>query len=252
MKQVYEFFRGLLVLLVLLAAVAALSSVAAFVAGMNSYLVDSGGWETLDYSEAQALVDGLTDSGVAAPSLDPDEPLLAQRRIVVAEGMNELTARHVVERLLYLDRLDPEEPIDLLLCTSGGWTDSAFAIVDTMRSIDAPVDVTAIGGCYSAGTLILAAGTGVRAATPNALMSVHVNDYYRDVDEFHSDTTELERFRALYDRHTDVPAEWFETPGDNQYYFDAERALEMRLIDEIAPPQWQAPEADREPARPAA
>lgn len=252
MESLYKFLRGLLVLLALAAVAGAFACIAVFFYGLHRYALEEGVWANLDYSESQLLVDGLAENGIATKPLDPDEPLLKQRTILVAEGMNELSARHVVERLLHLNGLDPEAPIELLLNTSGGWTDSAFAIIDTMRSIDAPVNVTATGGCYSAGTLILAAATGERRATPGAVMSVHVNDYYRDEGEFDTDTQELRRFRRVYERYTDAPREWFDTPGDNQYYFDAERALEIGLIDAVAEPKWKAPEASPERRRPAA
>lgn len=198
------------------------------------------------------LVDRLNESGYDRPPIDPDEPLLKRRTILISEGMHERVARHVIERMIYLDAEDPTAPIDLRITTSGGWTDSAFAIVDTMRSLRAPVNVTALGACYSAGTVILAAGTGTRSATPSALLSIHVNDFRtEESDGLDYDTHELARFRNVYQRYTSVPPDWFDEPGDNQYYLDAQQALRMELIDEIAEPVWQEPETEAE-ARPAA
>lgn len=211
----------------------------------------AGGVEYLAEPAIDHLVDRLNESGYHHEPIDPNEPLLRARTILVCEGMSERVARRVVERLLYLDALDPRKPIELRIATSGGWIDSAFAIVDTMRAIRAPVNVTAFGGCYSAGTVVLAGATGKRRATPNALLSVHVNDYQPD-GELELDTRELARFRAVYRRYTDVPEEWFDAAGDNQWYFDAERALRMRLIDEVAEPVWDEAEERRREARPAA
>lgn len=211
-----------------------------------------GGAEYLLEPAIDQAIDRMNESGYNPRPIDPDDPLLKQRVVLVCEGMSERVARYTVERLVYLDGLDPTAPIELRIATSGGWVDSAFAIVDTMRAIRAPVDVTAIGGCYSAGTLVLAAGTGTRSATPNALMSIHVNDYYRGDDPFDADRHELQRFRAVYRRHTRVPMDWFEQPGDNQYYLDAPQALEMGLIDEISETRWESPEEEEEPLAPAA
>ena len=245
--------RVLMGILALAAIAATFAALAVVVGSFALYLRDSGGWAALDYSEAEELVDLLVDGGFGPATLDPDDPLLAERVIVVTEAMNERTARYVTERLLHLDALDSSAPIDLRLSTSGGWLDAAFAIVDTMRGIEAPVDVTAVGGCYSAGTVVLAAATGERRATPDAMLSVHVNDYHPG-DEFDPDTRELSRFRGIYKRYTDVPPEWLEPrQGDNQYYLDAEQSLELGLIDEIAAPAWEAPEAPvEERERPAA
>lgn len=200
-----------------------------------------GGLEYLTEPTVDHLVDRLNESGYDHSGINVDDPLLQGRIILVCEGMNERVARRVIEQLIYLDQAKPMAPIDLRIATSGGWTDSAFAIVDTMRSIKTPVNVTAVGGCYSAGTVILAAATGKRAATPNALMSVHVNDYLEGEGTDH-DPLELARFRDVYRRYTDIPGDWFEQDGDHQWYLDAEQALEMNLIDEIAAPAWKPKE----------
>lgn len=215
-----------------------------------------GGVEYLAGPAIDQLVDRLNESGYDLSPVDPEEPLLKRREVLISEGMNERVARHVIQRLLYLDELDTKAPIELRIATSGGWTDSAFAIVDVMRSLRAPVNVTAIGGCYSAGTVVLAAATGERVATPNTILSIHVNDFFRDGDPYDVDRQELARFRQLYKRHTRIPTEWFEKSGDNQYYLDAKQALEMGLIDRVAEPKWRprdAGEAENdEPSRSAA
>ncbi|MEN0109595.1 MAG: ATP-dependent Clp protease proteolytic subunit [Planctomycetota bacterium] len=219
----------------------------------NEAIDAGGGMEYLAEPAIDQLLDRLNESGYGLRPVDPSEPLLATRTILISEGMNERVARHVIERLLFLEKKDAAAPIDLRIATSGGWTDSAFAIVDTMRAIAPPVNVTAIGGCYSAGTVVLAGATGERAATPNALLSVHVNDYARPDDEYDADVRELERFRRIYLRHTGVPPEWFETPGDNQYYLSAEQALGLGLIDRIASPEQDVPRRDgKRGRRPAA
>jgi len=254
-KTFFSILGGFLAIAVGCGVVAALAPIAELAQRVNTDIDHYGGVEYLAEPAIDQLVDRLNESGYDHQPIDPDDPLLKRRVILICEGMHERVARRVVERLLYLDGLDPAAPIDLRIATSGGWVDSAFAIVDTMRSLRAPVNVTALGGCYSAGTVILAAGTGTRTATPNALLSVHVNDYQPGVDEFDLDldARELARFRDVYRRYTDVPADWFEEPGDNQYYLDAEEALELGLIDQIAEPEWQTPPERRaEPRRPAA
>lgn len=248
MKFVYLILAvlAILVLIGLLAPISELSE------RFTTAIDDSGGAAYLAEPGIDQLVDRLNESGYDHQPIDPEDPLLAKRTILICEGMHERVARRVIERLLYLDALDPAAPIELRITTSGGWTDSAFAIVDTMRAIQAPVNLTAVGGCYSAGTVILAAGTGTRSATPNTVLSVHVNDFEPD-DDLDYDGRELARFRGVYERYTKVPTEWFEEPGDNQYYLDAKQALRMELIDKIAEPKWQAPAVDQDKTvRPAA
>lgn len=249
-----KFFYGVIGLLIG-AALTAFTALCLAVTGLvyQAYVtIDAhGGLDYMEEALAERFVNLLTQEGFDRLPLDPDDPMLGLRKIVVTEGLNERVARDVVERLLHLDALDPTKPIDLYLATSGGWLDSAFMIIDTMRSIRAPVNVIATGGCYSAGTAVLAAATGERTATPGTVLSIHVNDYL-PAGEFDIDEHELRRFQLLYARYTDVPQYWFTAPGDNHFYIDADQALDYGLIDEVAKPEWVEPKIERKQARPAA
>ncbi len=177
------------------------------------------------------LADSLMEAGLRPQGLDPDDPLLQQRQIVVSEGINEGVARRVVESLLYLDAQDEKEPIDLYLSTAGGWLDAAFAIVDTIVAIEAPVNTIALGGCYSAGTVVLVAGTGKRSASPNAVLSVHAN-LGHSTDPYAYDHHEEARVEAHFRRYAKLPESWYPLSGDSEhYYFNADDAKAMGVID---------------------
>lgn len=179
-------------------------------------------------------VDSLVESGVHSQGLDPADPLLEVRKIVISEGINESVALRVVESLLYLDALDPSSPIDLYLHTPGGWADSAFAIADTIRSLSAPVNTIAIGGCYSAGAVILVAGTGTRSATESSILSVHANLDHSDA-RYDYDRYNEARMEAHFRRYASLPEDWYPLSGEpEQYYVDPAQAIEFGMIDEVA------------------
>jgi ATP-dependent Clp protease protease subunit len=210
--------------LALLAAAAACGALTWFVVALRQDLDDP-------YWFVQNWVDAAVDAGGAAAPIDPKDPLLAQRTIVVTSSINERAAAHVIPRLQYLARLDPPAPIDLIVTTTGGWRDSAFAIIDTMRTIAPPVNTWAIGGCYSAGTLIVAGGTGRRIATPGALLMVHAN--LEDADEpFAQESRELAREERFWQEHAKLPADWA-LDSDTSYYLTAEEAKQYGVVDEI-------------------
>src|SRR5262245_7090573 len=188
----------------------------------------------------EAAADALTESGFAPGGANPDDPLLRERIVVVTEGINERVARRVIEALLYLDRVDDHAPIKLYLSTQGGWLDPAFAIVDTMQTIRAPVDTIAIGGCFSAGSVILVAGTGTRSAAPNAILSIHANQP-EGGSELSSDRTQRERFERHFAARASLPREWFPLVGDEAYYLTPEEALQYHLIDRVESPSASAP-----------
>jgi len=193
-------------------------------------------WEAIDdpYWLVQTWVDAVVDAGAAAEAIDPNDPLLRQRMIVVTSSINERTSAHVIPRLHYLARLDPRAPIDLIVSTTGGWRDSAFAIIDTMQAIPAPVNTWALGGCYSAGTLIVAGGTGTRIATPDALLMVHAN--LEDSDEpFAQEPRELEREAVFWKDHAQLPDDWA-LDADTSYYLTADEAKQYGIVDEVREP----------------
>lgn len=193
-------------------------------------------YELADYT-VTAATDYLIEGGFAGTKLDPDEPLLKQRTILITEAINERTARHVIARLLYLNGLDPELPIDLYITTNGGWKDSAFAMIDVMERISAPVNTIGLGGCYSAGSMLLVAGTGTRSATSNTLLSIHVYGSPEDPPPFDADPLEEKRFADLYLRRSKTPASVFEVVDESQPYFSAEQALKWGIIDQVVEPR---------------
>ncbi|MDX2168106.1 MAG: ATP-dependent Clp protease proteolytic subunit [Deltaproteobacteria bacterium] len=184
---------------------------------------------------AESVIDELLASVPEEPALRPDDPLIASRQILVTANINERTAKNVAARLLYMDALDHKRPIDLYLSTQGGWVDSAFTIIDTMQLIDAPVNTWAIGGCYSSGALILAAGTGRRFATPNAVLMIHASLDEETKESYSYERLALQRYERIWKRRAQLPEAWFPMVGGEEYYLSPQEALDFKLIDEIRP-----------------
>lgn len=184
---------------------------------------------------AESVIDEMLASVPSDPALRPDDPLIASRRVLVTENINERTAKEVAARLLYMDALDHSRPIDLYLSTQGGWVDSAFTIIDTMQLIEAPVNTWAIGGCYSSGSLILAAGTGRRYATPNAVLMIHASLDDDSKESYSYERLARARYERLWRQRAALPDDWFPMVGGQEYYLSPQEALKFKLIDEIRP-----------------
>jgi ATP-dependent Clp protease protease subunit len=200
---------------------------------------------------AESVIDELLASVPADPNLRADDPLITSRQILVTENINERTAKDVVARLLYMNASDPKRPIDLYLSTQGGWVDSAFTIIDTMQLIDAPVNTWAVGGCYSSGALILAAGTGRRYATPNSILMIHASLDAESKTSFSYERLALQRYERIWRRRAALPDAWFPMTGGQEYYLSPQEALGFKLIDEIRPTRIRTV-ASAEPRRSAA
>jgi ATP-dependent Clp protease protease subunit len=176
-------------------------------------------------------VDAQVEAGDPMGPIDPDDPLLRRRTIVITAGINERTAAHVIPRLLYLSSVDPRAPIDLLVTTTGGWRDTAFAIIDAMRMIEAPVNTWAIGQCASSGALIVAGGTGTRAATANALLMVHANLEPSD-EPFGEGSRTFDREVRFWKERARLPPAWALDSGE-EYYLTAEEAQRFGVVDVV-------------------
>ena len=182
----------------------------------------------------EMFVDQQVEAGYADSLPGLDDPLMRERKVLINHAINARSARDISARLLLLDSRDPTTPIDLYISTQGGWVDSAFTIIDSMRMISAPVNTWAIGGCYSAGALILAAGTGTRYATQNALIMIHANQ--ADSEEaFSFERLDLDRYERAWQMSADLPGDWFPMVFDQSYYLTSEEALQFGIVDRIIP-----------------
>lgn len=186
-------------------------------------------------TDASSATTNSIFEGTYEQPVDYNDPLLVQRKVVLTTNLNPHSTRKVVSKLLYLNRDASTKPIDLYLRTNGGKYSDAFAIIDTMHLIKAPVNVWAVGGCWSAGAIILASATGKRYATRNAQIMVHANLYYgTGSDSFiEEDKSNKDRVEGVFRSRTHLPSNWYPLSGNRAYYLDAPTAKKYGLIDEI-------------------
>lgn len=178
-------------------------------------------------------MDYLVGNGFTPKNWDLEGPLMKLRKIVVSGKIHEDVTDELVSKLLYLDSLDSEKPIDLYLRTNGGWMDDAFSIIDIMTEIEAPVNVHAMGVCQSSGVLILLGATGERTAGKNSKIAPHFDQFPKD--EFSGRSINHLRFARLYQEKAKLPENWVD-PGDQSdktYFLGAEEALKFGVIDRI-------------------
>ena len=87
--------------------------------------------------------------------------------------VNDNTAKHVIDRLVYLD-LEGDKEIQFFINSPGGFVTDGFAIYDTMRALNSPVSTICTGLAASMGSILLSAGTpGRRFIQPNAKVMIH-------------------------------------------------------------------------------
>lgn len=96
-----------------------------------------------------------------------------KRRVFLFGDINSAVAQRVVQELLEHADANPDEPIDLLINSTGGDVEAACAIINGMHGIPCRVNTTCMGFAQSAACIILMAGTGVRAAFENSVLLIH-------------------------------------------------------------------------------
>jgi ATP-dependent Clp protease protease subunit len=103
-----------------------------------------------------------------------DSKILTDRKVFLWGQVDDDSAKHVVDRILYLDMLDPGKEITLFINSPGGYVTSGFAIYDVMKSVKSPIATVCMGFAASMGSIILSAGKkGKRSIYPNAKVMIH-------------------------------------------------------------------------------
>jgi len=172
------------------------------------------------------FVDALSDGGLVRSDPAVAAALLQSRTIISTTGVNAQFAKDIISQLIVISARDSDAPIDLHIRTEGGWGSDAFSVVDVMRSIDAPVNVYAMGEVHSAGLILLSAATGTRYVQPNALLGYH--SLAPDEEREWAD-----RYQSFFRAYTDLPKEWIEDRSDSMFYMTAEEAIDYGVADEL-------------------
>ncbi|UZO82584.1 ATP-dependent Clp protease proteolytic subunit [Aquimarina sp. ERC-38] len=102
-----------------------------------------------------------------------DKKMLEERTIFLWGQVDDKSAKHVIDRLMYLDLLSNEE-IKLYINSPGGYVTSGFSMYDTITSIKSPVSTICTGLAASMGSILLSIGEkGRRFIQPHAKVMIH-------------------------------------------------------------------------------
>lgn len=99
--------------------------------------------------------------------------LLEERKVFLWGMVDDKSAKHVVDRLLYLDAISNDE-IKFYINSPGGYVTSGFSIYDMLKEIKSPVSTICTGLAASMGSILLSAGEkGKRFIQPHARVMIH-------------------------------------------------------------------------------
>jgi len=102
-----------------------------------------------------------------------DSKFIEQRKIFLWGQVDDKSAKHVIDRLMYLDSIETKD-IQLYINSPGGYVTSGFAIYDCIKSLKSQVSTICTGFAASMCSLILSAGQkGKRFIQPHARVMIH-------------------------------------------------------------------------------
>ncbi len=102
-----------------------------------------------------------------------DNTLIEQRKLFLWGQVDDKSAKHVIDRLLYLDALETKD-IHLYINSPGGYVTSGFAMYDCIQSLNSDVSTICTGLAASMGSILLSVGAkGKRFIQPHARVMIH-------------------------------------------------------------------------------
>ena len=161
------------------------------------------------------------------------------RTIFLTGPINTKSVKETIKNLYVLEQLDEKAPITLIINSGGGDVEQAFALIDAIRTTTAHITGKATGICYSAAIPILTV-CDLRLATKYCQFMHHAISTNMDHQKLQTIKIGLDasiklnkQFNQIIAEHSNKPYSFWSSFKYEDYYFFAEDALELGLIDSI-------------------
>ncbi len=171
-----------------------------------------------------------------------DKKFLEQRKIFLWGPVDDDSAKDIVNRLLYLDTIEPGKEISFYINSPGGMVTSGMVIYDTMQMIGSPVATICMGMAASMGSILLSGGEkGKRKIFPNGEVMIHqpsIGGMFRGVSaDLEIQAEQIQKTKELGARIlADNCGQSFEKimkDFDRDYWMDAKGAIKYGIVDEV-------------------
>lgn len=167
------------------------------------------------------------------------EKMIESRTILISGGIDDKSAKEVVNQLLLLDSIN-HEPIKLIISSPGGHVDSGYLIHDMINFIESEVKIIGAGWVVSAGVLIYLSGKKEnRYALPNTRFMIHQPSGGTQGQASNMEITAKEIIRTrhklneLIARETGKSVEEVEQHTGRDYWLNTEEAKEYGIVNKI-------------------
>jgi ATP-dependent Clp protease protease subunit len=168
--------------------------------------------------------------------------LAGGRVIFLTEDITREAAASFNAMLMQYDS-ESNENISIYINTYGGIVEALFSMYDMMNAVKSTITTICLGKAYSAGSLILAAGSkGNRLITKNSNVMIHgVQTIFplpdKDQKDMEKGFDNLKRLNnnvlTILAKHTKKTLKTLQTDCKTDMYLDAKAALKYGIVDEI-------------------
>jgi ATP-dependent Clp protease protease subunit len=168
-----------------------------------------------------------------------DHKFLEERKVFLNGQVDGKSAKHVIDRLLYLDLLDTKD-IQLYINSPGGYVTDGFAIYDTIKSLNSDVSTICSGLAASMGSVLLSVGAkGKRYIQPHAKVMIHqpLGGARGQASNIEIQAREILKTKELSAQiladNCDQDFEKVMSDFKRDYWMDAQESLDYGIVDDV-------------------
>ncbi len=167
--------------------------------------------------------------------------LLKDRIIFVSDVIETDMANTVIAQLLFLEKSNPKQGIQMFINSVGGEIQAGMAILDTMKFISCDVSTICVGTAASMASVLLAAGTkGKRYALPNSEIMIHQPSSPRlggqasdiEISAKHIIRNKGNLYKMLSE-YTGKAISQIEKDSDRDFWMTADEAKKYGIVDKV-------------------
>jgi ATP-dependent Clp protease protease subunit len=174
--------------------------------------------------------------------------LLEDRIIFIGTAIDDNVANSVMAQLLFLDKSNKSQDINIYINSPGGSVTAGLAIYDTMQFVTPDVATYCLGQAASMGAVLLAGGAkGKRFALPNSRVMIHQpwggsQGTAMDMEIQVKEILKLKKtLEDILGTHCGKTQREISKESERDRFFSAQEAKEFGLIDHVVAAAGAAP-----------
>lgn len=210
---------------------------------MSFYNIQQAGLKGMnEEDEEEELPEGEKQSPHSMWAKRSDELFFKKRAVYLWGGVDDNSAKDVVNRLLLLDADKPGEEIKFYINSPGGVVTSGMVVYDVMKMLQSPVTTICMGLAASMGSILLSGGTkGKRYIFEHGEVMIHqpsLGGYFRGVSadlEIHAkQILKTKQMGAkILSENCGQDYEKVMRDLERDYWMDAAEAIEYGIVDAV-------------------